>query len=101
MLNFVAEDYRFLTSTLNNSKTGQLVSQKWYGGGDNKWSEITDKIKSLSEGAQAQRLTCEKWFGLKSTSKKAVVLYNKESVKSGVPGVNSAKKTLNMQYNTR
>ena len=62
---------------------------------DNKWSEITNKINALGEGAQ--RLTCEKvkkkWFDLKSISKKAVAIYLTESGKSGAPGVNPAKKT--------
>ena len=63
---------------------------------DNKWSEITDKINALCEGAQC--LACEKvkkkWFNLKSISKKAVAIYITESGKRGAPGVNPAKKTL-------
>ena len=62
---------------------------------DNKWSEITNKINALGEGAQ--RLTCEKvkkkWFDLKSISEKAVAIYTTESGKSCAPGVNPAKKT--------
>ena len=72
LLDLVTDCYQFLSAPLNNSKTKTMI--------DKKWSEITTKINALGEGQPlAMDKVKKKWFDLKSTSKKAVMLYNKEA----------------------
>ena len=80
LVSLVSQNYDFLTSSLSASKTKRMVDQKW------KW--IADSVNELNSVTDADNLFSvekikRKWFDLKSISKKAVALYNKEQSKTG------------------
>ena len=92
LVELVGESYQYLTGALNNSKSKTQV--------DNRWKDITAKINALGEGTEQLSIlkVKKRCFDLKSTSKKAVVSYNKQLQKTGAPGSNPVKKPTDLQF---
>ena len=91
LVSLVAESYKFINEPLNNSKTKVTVGKKW--------EDIAEKINALGEGTPFSREKVKrKWLDLKSTSKKAVTMFNKQAAKSGQPGTNPVKTPTELQY---
>ena len=80
LVSLVSQNYDFLTSSLSATKTKGMVDQKW------KW--IADSINKLNSATDTDNLFSvekikQKWFDLKSISKKAVALFDQELSKTG------------------
>jgi len=80
LVEMLANNYNFLTGSINNSKTKAVI--------DMKWAEIANSINSLGGGPPLEtEQVRKKWFDTKSLAKKAIAEYKKECGKTG-DGIN-------------
>ena len=87
----VGENYHFLTSALSATKTKTMV--------EDKWKKIAADINAIDVNSPPYLVdkVKRKWFNLRSISKKAVVFYKKELVKTG-GGVSKADVPTDLQF---